>query len=259
MCGFSVYLLYLQVNLAQIVCKLIFSTLYIRIYFFDFWWNFWIGILKLNQWMLCHLSTHMITKDLTIYAKSLTTYTTIKFKLYRLMLIAMSKFFRLFTYIYSIMLWGKFRSMVILLTFRAEMSIFSNAVYFRWFRRCLCTIIAKRSLRLLLLVCIDHIVNDIDGKDLIVLENHVLMLEDLWVLLFIIEIDRFKSIGTWDGIIKKFALVIAVWFSHRNLVHDTAHLLFCVFYLVEAHIEYHAHIWKLISFLAHFEDLIALV
>lgn len=34
--GLSIYLLYLQVDLAQIVSELIFSTFDIRVYFFDF-------------------------------------------------------------------------------------------------------------------------------------------------------------------------------------------------------------------------------
>lgn len=209
--------------------------------------------------MLSHFSTHMITKDLAVYAKSLTAHTAIKLKLYRLVLIAMSKPFRLFTYIHSIMLRGKLRSMVILLTLRTKMGIFSNTVNLCWFRRDLSAIITKRSLGLLLLVCIDHIVNDVDGKHLIVLEDHVLMLEDLRVLLLIVEINRFESIRTWHRIVNELALVIAVWFSHWNLVHDATHLLLCIFYLIEAHIEDHAHIWKLISFLANFEDLIVLV
>jgi hypothetical protein len=108
------------------------------------------------------------------------------------------------------MLRGKFRSMIILLAFRAEMGIFGNTVDLCRLRRNFSAIIAKRSLRLLFFVCIDHVVDDVDGKHLIILEDHVLMLEDLRVLLFIVEIDGFKSIGAWDRIVNKFAFIIAV-------------------------------------------------
>jgi hypothetical protein len=201
----------------------------------------------------------MITKDLAVYAKSLTADAAIKFKLDWLVFIAMPELFGLFANINPIMLRGKLGSMVILFTLRAEMSIFGNAVNLGWFRRNFSAIITERRLWLLLLVSIHHIVDDVDGKNLIVLEDHVLMLEDLGVLLFIVEIDRFKSIRTWNRIVKEFSLVVAVRFSHWNLVHYTTHLFLSIFYLVESHIENHTDIWKFISFLTNFEDFIVLV
>lgn len=62
----------------------------------------------------------------------------------------------------------------------------------------------------MLLICIDHIINDKDGKDLIILEDDILMLEHLWIFFLVVEIDRFESLRTWDWIIQKLILAVAV-------------------------------------------------
>lgn len=76
-----------------------------------------------------------------------------------------------------------------------------------WYFR---AIIANWCLGLLLLISINHIINDKNGKNLIILKHHVLMLEHLWIFFLVVEINRFESLRTWDGIIQKFTLTVAI-------------------------------------------------
>lgn len=139
------------------------------------------------------------------------------------------------------------------------MCIFSHTIKFSWFWRNLCAIIANRSLWLLFFIRINHIINDIDGQNLIIFENDILMFKNLWVFLLIIEIDRFKTIWTRYGIVDKLILIVAIRFTNWNFVHYAAHLLLRVFDLVETNIEYHSHLWKFITFLTNFEYFVVLV
>lgn len=63
---------------------------------------------------------------------------------------------------------------------------------------------------MLLFVGVYDIVDDIDGQDLIVLVDDVLMFEYLWVLIFVIEVDGFKAIGARDGVINETIFTVAV-------------------------------------------------
>lgn len=209
--------------------------------------------------MLCHLSTHVIAKYFTVHAQSFTADAAIKLELDGLMLFAMSEFFWLINQVDSDMFGCYFGAMVFLIAFMAEVSIFRDAILLGWFWRDFGTIIAKGSLALLLFVCVDHIVDDINRKHLIVLKNHILMLKHLGVLVFVVQVDRLKTIRTRNWRVQKFAFVIAVRLADRYFIHDAAHLFLSVLYLVESHIEDHPHIRELISFLANFENLVVLV
>lgn len=63
---------------------------------------------------------------------------------------------------------------------------------------------------MLLFVGVYDIVDDIDGQDLIVLVDDVLMFEYLWVLIFVIEVDGFKAIWARDGVINETIFTVAV-------------------------------------------------
>lgn len=77
MCCFGVYLFNFQVNFWEILCKLILSSLNIRIDFLNFGRNLWICIFQLNQSMFSHFTSHVITEDFTVDTKSFSTNTTI--------------------------------------------------------------------------------------------------------------------------------------------------------------------------------------
>jgi hypothetical protein len=139
------------------------------------------------------------------------------------------------------------------------MCIFSHTKKFSWLWRNLCAIIANWCFWLLFFICIYHIIYDINGQNLIVFENDILMFKNLWVFLLIIEIDWFKTIWTRYGIVNKLILIVAIRFTNWNFVHNAAHLFLCVFDLIETHIEDHAHLWEFIPFLANFEYFVVLV
>lgn len=122
----------------------------------------------------------------------------------------MPELLRLFVDINSLMLRSQLRSMIILFTFQAKMGILSHTVHLgclRWYFR---AIVANGCLGLLFLIRIDYIINDIDGKDLIILEDDILMLEHLWIFFLVVEIDGFEALRTWDWIIQKLVLAVAV-------------------------------------------------
>lgn len=100
--------------------------------------------------------------------------------------------------------------MIVLIAFHTKMCILSNAIEFRRLWGYFSTIFADRCLRLLLFVGVYNIVDDIDGQDLIVLVDNVLMFEYLWVLIFVIEVDGFKAIGARDGVINETIFTVAV-------------------------------------------------
>ena len=149
--------------------------------------------------------------------------------------------------------------MVVLIAFHAKMCIFSNAIEFcrlwRYFR----AILADRCLRLLLLVGIYHVINDIDWQNLIIFVDDVLMLEHLWIFIFIIEVDGLKTIGARDGIINETIFAVAVGFTDSYFIHYACHLLLGVSDLGEAYIEDHSSIGEFIAFLADLEDLVVFV
>ena len=69
------------------------------------------------------------------------------------------------------------------------MCIFSETVEFSRVRWNFGAVIAKRGFGLLFFVCVNHIVNDINGKHLIVLKDNVLMLEYLWILVLVVQVN----------------------------------------------------------------------
>jgi hypothetical protein len=174
-------------------------------------------------------------------------------------LIALAKLLGLLGYLYSHVFGRQFRSMIILITFHTEVSIFCDAVELSRLRRYFGTILAHRGLGLLFLKGIDHVVDDIDGQDLIIFKHHILMFKDLRVLVLIVKINRFKSFGAWDWIIYELIFTVAVGLTHRHLIHYTTYLLLCVFYAVEPHVENHTCLRELVALLAHLKQLISVV
>ncbi len=85
------------------------------------------------------------------------------------------------------------------------------------------------------------------------------MLEYLWILIFVIEVDGLKAIGTGDRFIDESIFTITVGFSDSYFVHYASHLLLCVTNLGKADVEDHSRVCEFIAFLADFEDLVVLV
>jgi len=73
--------------------------------------------------------------------------------------------------------------MVILVALHAKVGILGYAKHLSWLWGILSTILANWCLGLLLFMCVYGIVDHINRKYLIVLKNHVLMFENLWILL----------------------------------------------------------------------------
>lgn len=149
--------------------------------------------------------------------------------------------------------------MIVLIAFHAKMCIFSNAIEFCRLRGYFRAILTDRCLRLLLLVGIYHVINDIDGQNLVIFIDDVLMLEHLWIFIFIIEVDGFKAIRARDGIIYEAIFAVAVRFTDSYFIHYACHLLLSVSDLGEAYIEDHSSIREFIAFLADLEDLVVFV
>jgi hypothetical protein len=100
--------------------------------------------------------------------------------------------------------------MIILIAFHAKMSILGYTIKLSSFWRNFSTIITNWSLCLLFFICINHIIDNIDGKNLIVFKNNVLMLEHLWIFFFIVKIDRLEAIRTLNGSVYKLTFVVTV-------------------------------------------------
>lgn len=149
--------------------------------------------------------------------------------------------------------------MIFLITLRTEVVILCHTVKFSWLRRNFSTILTQRSLWLLLLVGVHHIVNHINRQNLIVLEHYVLMPEHLRILLLTIKINWLKPLRTCDRVIDKLILSITVRFPHRNLIHYTTNLLLCIPYPMKTHIEDHPSIRKFISFLTNLEQFVVII
>lgn len=149
--------------------------------------------------------------------------------------------------------------MIILVALQTKMGILSHTVHLSWLSWYFRAIITDGCLGLLLLIRIDHIINDKDGKNLIILKDDILMLEHLWIFFLVVEIDRFEALRTWDRIIQKLILAVTVWLSDWYLVHDAAHFLLGVSDLIEADVEDHSSLGELISLLANFEDFVVFV
>lgn len=84
---------------------------------------------------------------------------------------------------------SQLRRMILLIAFHTKMGVLSDTIIFCIFRRNLVTIFTKRSFRLLLFLSVNHIINNINGKNLVIFENNILMLKYLWVFVFIVKID----------------------------------------------------------------------
>lgn len=79
--------------------------------------------------------------------------------------------------------------MIVLIALHAKVSIFSEAVKLGRVGWNLGTVIAKRGFRLLFFVCVNHIINDINGKHLVIFKYDVLMLKDLWILVLVVQVN----------------------------------------------------------------------
>lgn len=91
--------------------------------------------------------------------------------------------------------------MVVLITFHTEMRVLNGTIIFGDLRWYLGAVLTKRGLRFLFLVSVYDIVNDVDGQDLVVFEDDVLMFEDLGVLFFVVEVDGFEALGAVYGVV----------------------------------------------------------
>lgn len=79
------------------------------------------------------------------------------------------------------------------------------------------------------------------------------MLENLWILLFIVEIDWLKSIRTSNWLTDELAFAVAIRLANSNFIHNATHLFLGVFDLVESDIKDHANICELIALLANLD------
>lgn len=159
----------------------------------------------------------------------------------------------------SKMFGGQLRGVVVLIALHAKMGILGDAVPLGVIGGYFVAVLAEGGLALLLLLGVDHIVDDVGGEDLVVLEDHVLVPEDLGVFLLVVEVDGLKALGAGDGVVDELVLPVAVGLPHRYLVHYAADLLLCVPYPVKTHVEYHPRLVEVVALLADLEELVGLV
>lgn len=209
--------------------------------------------------MFSHFSRLMVACNFAINTQRLTTNITIEIKLHILMNWAHTKFLRLLTQINSLMLPSHFAIMIISIAFTTKVRTFSQTPHFCRLRWGFIAVLAERELGLLFLGSINIEINEINRQNLMILEHHIIMLENLRILLFIVEINRFKSFLAFDRLRKEFRCLIAVWLPDRYFVHDAGHLLLGVLNLAEPNGEYHAYLREFIALLADFLQFVALI
>lgn len=192
--------------------------------------------------MFCHLTAHVVAEYLTIHTQSFTATATVQLQLNILVFVALPEFLGFLADLYPLMLGGQFGCMVFLVALHTEMGVLCDAVVLGIFRRIFVAVLAERCFGLLFFFSVNNVVDNVDGKDLIVLEDDILMLEDLRVLVLVVEIDGLETFGAGDGLVDELILAIAVRFPHRYLVHDTRNVLLRVSDAVEAHVEYHSRL-----------------
>ena len=175
------------------------------------------------------------------------------------MFVALTELLRFFTDFNSKMFGGQLRGVIVLIAFHAKMSILGNAVPLCVIWGYFVAVLAEGGLALLFLLCVDDIVDDVGGQNLIIFEHHVLVPENLRVLLLVVEVDGLKALRAGDGIVDKLVLPVAIRLPHRYFVHDAADLLLCVPYSVKTHIEYHSRIVEIVALLANLEEFVGLV
>lgn len=149
--------------------------------------------------------------------------------------------------------------MIVLVAFHAEVCIFCDAVKLGRLWRYFGTILAHRGFRLLFLEGVYNVVDDVDGEDLIIFKDHILVLKDLRVLFLVVKVNRFKSLRARDRLVDELVLTVAIRLAHRHLIHYAAYLLLCVFYSVEPHVEDHTSLREFVALLAHLKQLVSVV
>lgn len=149
--------------------------------------------------------------------------------------------------------------MVFSIAIEAEICVLCHTIDLSRFWWNFSAVITEGSFGLLFFIGVYYVVYDVDGEDLVILENHVLVLEHLRVFFLVVEIDRLEAFGAIDGLIDEFALAVAVGLTYRDLVHYAADLFLCVSDAVEANVKDHAGLREFVPFLANFEQFIRFV
>lgn len=212
--GLGVDFFDLEVDLAQVVGQLVLPPLDVRVDLLHLRRNLGVGFFQLNQRVLRHLPAHVVPEDLAVHAQRLAAGAAVELELVRLVDVALSELFGFFRDVNSDVLRSQFGHVVVFIALCAEMCVFGDAVEGGGFWWYFGAIFAQRRLRLLFLIGVDDVVDDVDGQYLVVLEHDVLMFEHLRVFFLVVQINGLEAFGAGDGLIDELVLAVAVGLAH---------------------------------------------